>query len=65
MAKKKEETIDNSPMQKCITCGLWKSRGEIEKRDYADITFGRCQKSGLQCPPMWHCDAWEQGKLVI
>ena len=63
--KKKEEPPlpPDTPLERCLDCLHWHSRGELEKRDYYDISDGRCYNSGLQCPPMHHCEAWELGSL--
>lgn len=62
-AKKKEEPAyteaeRNAPLQRCIDCASWKSKGEQEHRDYIDISSGHCQHCGMQTPPMHSCQAW-------
>ena len=59
--KKKEEpvVVDNSPLQRCIDCINWQSKGEPAHSEFADNSYGRCKKNGFGCPPMHTCNGWE------
>ncbi len=58
--KKDEETTTASGhLQCCLDCTHWRSNGETELSDYANIAYGRCLKNGGGCPPMHTCAAWE------
>ena len=57
---KKEEPIpEGTPLERCLDCLHWHSRGELEHKHYMDISTGRCKLTGLQCPAMFHCPLWE------
>ena len=60
--KDKEEPIEH-PEHWCLNCEHWTSCGELEHRDYNDITWGSCSHNGYsKCPPLFTCNGWSSGK---
>lgn len=63
---KKETPIpEDAPLERCLDCLHWHSRGELEHKPYMDISSGRCKATKLQCPPMFHCPLWESAGTLF
>lgn len=67
MARKKDkDAIIERPSHYCMNCIFWTSCGELEHRDYNDITWGSCSHNGYsKCPPLFTCNGWSSGKGSI
>ena len=63
--KKKEPIPEGTPQERCLDCLHWHSRGELQHKPYMDISIGRCRKTGLQCPAMFHCPLWESAGVLF
>ena len=45
--KKEEPLPEGTPLERCLDCLHWHSRGELERKPYMDISSGRCKLTGL------------------